>query len=259
MTDHLQPVIPDGTGYYARVRDLRFLQISEDDVTTWRSRLAPFGLSQSEFTELRRRLAASLTADGFDPHMCDLRLRGSSAEFYSGHHKQLPVARGEIFGVFREARGRLPETFELDEIEHRLHGWLADGDMPTRRPFDSMYHLRIERASSDVDLQLSSDEVVAKCEQEAATRGLLPAQVRVRHPSYNFVEKDLVLAALPRTVATCALLSDMVRRDVTLAVFPSVGPPDTTEQVGPLSAHFRPTDWVVSLMTTPAFANELES
>ena len=50
----------------------------------------------------------------------DLRVKGSSASFFSGHHKAMPQSRSGVIDAFRTCRGRFPERWEIDEIMRRL-------------------------------------------------------------------------------------------------------------------------------------------
>ena len=50
---------------------------------------------------------------------------------------------------------------------------------------------------------------------------------------------------LPRLWAMSLHMADALGRHVTLAVFPSAGPPDTSATFGELSAHFRESDLVL--------------
>ncbi len=253
--DCLEPPLGDGSGYLIRMRDLRFLRIDEFGVTRWRSRTAPLGLSERQYKALRAELGRALFQDGIALERCDVRLKGSAAEFFSGHHKVLPRTRDDVIDEFRSLRKRLPAGWEVAEIEDRLsREWITDGDFPHRRPFDSMCRLGIDREPSDIDVQISCDEIVKRCQEELRALGQAPETARVIHEKYSFVRKDLVEAALPTLEVVRLRLTDSFGRGVTVAVFPSEGPPDVSDVHGLLSSHFRDEDWK---MMTDDIATEL--
>lgn len=243
----IEPPITDGSGYRIAVSDLNFLAITPDQVTRWRTG-TPLGLSQIQLDALCAELASALQGDGVALEQIDLRVKGSSASFFSGHHKAMPQSRSGVIDAFRTCRGRFPERWEIDEIMRRLtKEWLTEGPWPQRRPFDSLYRLNVAREPSDYDLQISSDEIVRRCEDAVTDRGQDPSEARVKHPVYNFVRRDLVAYVLPRLDTMSLRMADALGRHITLAVFPSAGPPDTSETYGELSAHFRESDCVLRL------------
>jgi hypothetical protein len=245
--DHLDPPIGGGSGYFVRDRDLRFLDISEAEVAFWRTQSVPLGLSKLQYDGFRDDLLDAFRLDGLAIQDCDVRLKGSAAAFFSGHHKRLPWLPGEILDAFRDCRGRIPKGWELAEIDHRLHRlWITDGVFPARRPFDSMARLGISREPSDIDLQVSSDEIVQRCVAELQALGQDATEVRIKHPTYNFVRKDLVEYAAPNLYLFALRTSDALNRHMSIAIFPSEGPPDVSDQIGELSSHFRDIDWLIA-------------
>ena len=246
--DCLDPPIGDGSGYLVRDRDLRFLGMSNAGVALWRTQRVPLGMSEIQYDGFRNDLLDALQRDDVTVADCDVRIKGSAGEFFSGHHKRLPREAGEIFDVFRECRRRVPQQWELDEIDNRLNRlWITDGEFPRRRPFDSMSRLGISREPSDIDLQVSSDEIVDRCVATLPELGIHPTELRLKHPIYNFVRRDLIEYVVPHVYLFSLRTSDALGRHVSVAVFPAEGPPDVSERVGPLSAHLRESDWVVSL------------
>jgi hypothetical protein len=246
--DCLNPPIGDGSGYLVRDRDLHFLAISKAGVALWRTQRVPLGMSEIEYAGFCTDLLTALQRDDVTLEDCDVRLKGSAAEFFSGHHKRLPRTADEILDVFRECRQRVPQQWELEEIDHRLNRvWITDGEFPSRRPFDSMSRLGISREPSDIDLQVSSDEIVNRCVATLQQLGQRPTELRLNHPVYNFVRKDLIEDVVPHVYLFSLRTSDALGRHVSVVVFPGKGPPDVSDRVGELSAHFRERDWVVSL------------
>lgn len=243
----IEPAITDGSNYRVAETDLDFLAITMDQVGRWRTG-TPLGLSQIQFDALRHELAFALQADGVTLEAVDVRMKGSSASFFSGHHKAMPQSRSDIIDAFRDTRRRFPESWEVDEIMRRLtNEWLTAGPWPQRRPFDSLHRLNVAREPSDYDLQISSDEIVCRCEDVVTDRGQDASEARVKHPVYNFVRRDLVQYVLPRVDAMSLRMADALGRHVTLAVFPSAGPLNTSATFGELSAHFRESDLVLRL------------
>lgn len=252
--DAFHPPIDDGTGYHVRRRDLAFLGLSADDVGAWQAQSIPLGMSAIQYAGFCEQLAEALVRDGIAP-TADIRLKGSAAEFFSGYHKPMPCSRDELIDLFRDVRDRLPSGWEIDEIERRRDQWIADGVFPSRRPFDSMFRLTVDREPSDYDLQISSDEAVSRCIKCLEALGQDPTDLRVKHRAYNFIRKHLVEEALPYLYRFTLRTSDQLGgRHVSVALFDASGPPDTTATDGPLSAHHRDNDWRVRLRGTIARA-----
>jgi hypothetical protein len=254
IQDRLTPEISDGDGYSIRSRDLEFLDLTLDDVEAWRSQQSPLGLSSYQYTGLVHELREALKRDGVPLGDCDIRLKGSSASFFSGLHKPMPTTLDEIIDLFRSGRRRVPYDWEVDEIKDRLHvQWISDGDYPSRRPFDSMYKLGIDREPSDIDLQISSDELTKRCENRLLESGQAPSEARLKNTAYNFLRHDLVEDVAPQLYVFSLRMADALRRRVGVAVFPSEGPPDVSSSQPGLSSHFTPDDWVIdmSLFATP--------
>jgi hypothetical protein len=248
LDDTYEPAICDLSGYRLRKRDTDFLQIDQLHVDDCRARRRPLGLSERQYSSLVRTLREVLVADDLDPESCDVRLKGSSANFFSSPHKPMVCTKDQIVDEFRRLRSRLPEEWEIEEVHDRLVSkWLRDGKFPGQRPFDAMHKLGIDRDASDYDLQISCDEIVARCEELVLQLGQDPTNARILHASYNFVRKDLVEVAAKNLYLWTLRLSDSFGRGLSVAVFPSGGPPDVTETVDPpeLSSHFRQSDWLM--------------
>jgi hypothetical protein len=248
VTDRLKPPIDDGQGYQIRHRDLRFLQIAEHAVAEWRARRLPLGMSLAGYEALQRGIERALRRDGLQPTECDVRLKGSAAEFFSGWHKRMPRTKDEVVDLFRELRGRVPDSWEIADVMHRLEqDWISDNDFPSRRPFDSIYRLGIAREPSDIDIQISSDVMVNRCQEILSDLGQVITEVRINHPVYTFVRRDLVEHAFPELYLFSLRMTDRLLRNVSVVVFPAAGPPDVSNRHGELSSHLRSTDWKVSM------------
>lgn len=241
--DALEPPITDESGYRVRHVDVHFLHLSLADIEHWRSRKAPLGMTVSQFHYFIQTLGEALARDGINT--VDVRLKGSSAQFFAGPHKPMPRTRAEIVQVFRALRDRTPEPDELDEISTRFHDLWDERSCPRQRPFDSLHRLRVDRYPSDYDLQISSDEIVARARAQCDDLNIPLAAFRVESETYDFVEKDLLEKTCPFLVKWAFLRSDILGRQVTLAVFPSEGPPNRVASHGSLSSHFRASDWIL--------------
>lgn len=247
-SDAIRPPVGDGSGYYVRQRDLRFLDIGAERIGCWQERTAPLGMSEIQYRAFVEQLCRALQEDGVCLSTCDVRLKGSSAEFFSGHHKHLPRTQNEVTDLFRELRDRYPEEWEVMEIMERLtKKWINDHAYPHRCPFDSIFRLGIAREPSDVDVQISDDGLVKRCEDLLTSRRQSPTNVRLRHSTYNFVRKDLIAYVCPSLYLFSLRMSDGLGRHVSIAVFPSAGPPNTTTSHGKMSAHLRSEDWRIEI------------
>jgi hypothetical protein len=248
LLDYLAPEVADGGGYRARERDLAFLGLTLQDVDEWRSRSSPLGLTQNQYTGLLSELHNALKRDEIPLSDCDVRLKGSSASFFSGAHKPMPTTKDEIIDLCRALRSRVPYAWEVEEVIDRLHErWIRDGDFPARRPFDSMYRLGISREPSDVDLQISSDTVNARCKALLVELGQPPTDARLNHAVYNFLRRDLVERVSPNLFLFSLRTTDALDRNVSVVAFPADGPPDVSKTQPELSSHFRNDDWIISL------------
>lgn len=242
-SDVVRPPIEDGRGYAIRHRDLRFLGLTEQRVATWRARAAPLGMTVAQYTRLCEELSRALRRDRIDPSSCDLRIKGSAVEFYSGFHKPMPTTRSDVIDVYRAERHEYPKPERTTEIMRRLErDWITDRSFPSRRPFDALFRLGIAREPSDIDVQLSGDPLVSRCEALLVANGQAPTDERLRHEKYRFVLKELIRSEFGELYRWSLRWADRLERHVNVAVFPSCGPP---RQSTPPSSHFRDTDWRV--------------
>jgi hypothetical protein len=241
MTQGRLPVLEDGHGYCVTAEALDFLRVSVEAAEACRRKQRPLGMTSVQYDQFRDSLFAALARDGV--RECDVRLQGSSARFFSGGHKAMPWDRHEIVEQFRRGRRRLPEAFEVDAAQAAMgQVWPEGFPRPHRRPFDAMHRLGLEEHPSDYDLQLSSDEIVDRAKERIVTLGIPADQLTVHSATYAFVRKDLVEDVCPMIHIWSMRQSDILLRNVTVAVFPSSGPPDTGTA---LSSHFRADDWMI--------------
>jgi hypothetical protein len=236
------PRIEDGYGYVASERDLGFLRIAIMHAWDWQNRIRPFGMTIQQYEQFCDSLHRTLLREGLTDY--DLRLQGSSAHFFSGHHKCMPWTRTEIVEEFRNLRGRMPDPSEVDEIDETLSKiWPDDSTRPRRRPFDSMFRIGISREPSDIDVQMSSDQAAQRVRSLVRKLGIPMHDSIITSVKFDFFRKDIVYAEFSLLETWALLQSDKLSRLVTIAAFPISGPPNKEAPIVELSSHFRTTDW----------------
>lgn len=242
------PPVGDGSGYVLTERALQFLLITNDSLESCLARQRPLGMSPALFEQFALSLFQALDNDGISQR--DVRLQGSAAHFFAGHHKKMPWSRDDLVETFRKLRGRVPQPFEIDGLEAQLEVvWPPDEPRPVRRPFDALHRLGLDREPSDYDVQLASDEVVQRATKALVDLGVSTDSPFVFSESYAFVRKDLVEATCPNLYLWMLEQSDITQRNVTVAAFPACGPPDTGSI---LSSHFRDSDWILDIPGIPS-------
>jgi hypothetical protein len=165
-----------------------------------------------------------LARDGFAPEELDVRLQGSSARFFSGEHKSLPLESD-----------LLPDP----EAQARMDSWLGDdANRPLRRPFDSMHRLGLDEEPSDYDIQISSDSMADACRERWEADG---SRGDLVHPKYGFISKKVFEKMFPGLWEWAEQWSERTGRPVVPALFSGTGPPDTSSTG--VSSHFRESDW----------------
>lgn len=242
------PPLQDDSGYSATRGDLAFLGLPEQDVEAFQRGDYPLGMSREDWNLFRKSFFEALDEDGVTH--ADVRLKGSSAGFYAGPHKRMPANEREIVDEFRKAYGAIPERWQRDKMKETLRlQWPLGGHTPLRRPFNAMYRLRIHRAPSDYDLQISSDEIFARGAAYVKSEGLSDL-VDLIHPTYAFMLKEVFAKVCKATDEWRITASPFLRFDITIAAFPSGGPPNYENDPDPrkrlLSSHHRTTDWLVA-------------
>ncbi|WP_443901106.1 alpha/beta hydrolase [Mycobacteroides salmoniphilum] len=230
----------DDTGYRIREEDQKFVGIDDTQVGWWQRFEAPLGMTPEQFREFTGTMDEALVADGIDPALADIRLQGSSAQFFSGSHKDFPTEH-DLAGQ-PDALARLGEWM----------GDRAEGDRPARIPFDAKYLLGVRDENgvleppSDYDVQFSSDAMVEKARQawEAMDPEDRPRQF-IRE-KYGFVDKDVVEEAFPGLNSWASYWEQQLGREVAPALFGSAGPPDKSGVGSGISTHFRDSDWIIN-------------
>ncbi|MGW2015316.1 hypothetical protein [Streptomyces sp. NPDC001927] len=230
----------DDTGYEIRAEDLEYLGLDEEQVEAWQRFEAPLGMSPEQFTEFRSSLNDALAADGIDPEQVDIRLQGSSAQFFSGSHKDFPSEQ---------------DLIDQPEAQSRLEDWMGDrpeSERPARVPFDAKHLLGVDDGEggfeppSDYDVQLSSSEMVDKATETWEATDPDDRRPTVIHPKYDFVDKETVRQTFPALQEWKERWEEETGREVAPALFSSDGPPDRTDVGKGISTHFRETDWIIN-------------
>lgn len=244
----------DGLGYTVRPSDIAFLSLTVEQIAAFVLKDIPLGMDQAQYKEFRTSLRDALKSDGIND--ADVRLKGSSAHFFSGLHKRMPwgyygVDREMILKEFWKERRETEDDISLEKLNAIVsileEQWpVTLPKRPMRRPFDVMYRAGIHTEKSDYDLQISSHTIWTKACQAIVELGVSPTAALVEHETYAFINKKLFLQVCP-TVDTWRLFqTKKLGRPVTVAAFPAEGPVDHSDTIGELSSHFRDDyDWIL--------------
>jgi hypothetical protein len=225
---------------------LSFLGIGIEAFNNWSSRRCPLGVDEYCYSILLDDLADALARDGIDD--ADIRIQGSSARLYSSPYKPMIFARGDLVNEFVRDRGMSPSPQHVDYIERALTDhWPETTDRPIlRRPFDVLYRVGVARFPSDLDFQVSSDQMVSVVHAFAASYGAeAEHRVTTSSPTYGFLNKAFVDEAFPALLRWRIYHSEFLRRGVTVAVFSSSGPARADSDDPLMSSHLRDDDWIV--------------
>lgn len=230
----------DDTGYEIQAEDLEFLGLNEDQVEAWQNFEAPLGMTAEQFTEFKSSLNEALAADGIDPEQVDIRLQGSSAQFFSGSHKDFPTEE---------------DLADQPEALAKLTEWMGDrteSERPARIPFDAKHLLGAGNGDggiedpSDYDVQLSADSMVDKAKEVWEAADPEKRRPDVIHPKYNFVDKATMRESFPAMNDWAKNWEAETGREVAPALFGTGGPPDQSAVGSGISTHFRETDWIIN-------------
>jgi hypothetical protein len=258
--DDLGRLVPvDRAGHELRDHEIEFIGADQPVVPFDHAAIdrcargeSPLGMPPERWAEWQSSLHEALIADGIDPRTVDIRMKGSAAEFFSGAHKSMPTVDSLAADLLA---GRIsPEVH--DSAVATLSDWLArgEGDLPTARPFDTMYRLGLEPERSDYDLNFSSDTMFRRglAGWDEATYGGINAHGDRRMPvsptNHGYLDKAPVVDEFPHLKAWAQRWGEELGREMSYAVFLSRGPDDTTLRPGNrgISVHFRDdTDWII--------------
>ncbi|WP_433361607.1 hypothetical protein ACQPZX_28820 [Actinoplanes sp. CA-142083] len=240
--DMIEPPLTDDSGYRVTPADLSFLGIADASFAAFRRQQYPLGCDPDEWKQFVESLQQALEIEGITD--AQVRLQGSAARFFAGRHKTMPYGKEEIADLFLSLRGRTPSLFESERTARALaETWPDEDGRPRRRPFDALYRLRIDRNPSDIDVQVSSAQILDRVKLHLARAGLPPSQLLVENPKYAFIRKQHIAVTCPYLTNWHLVQSDILDRPVTLAVFGGDGPPRLDDL--PQSSHHQPGDWLV--------------
>ncbi len=240
IATQLAPVpIADDSGIRLTVSHVEFVGLDGRDIADWRSRRAPLGMSAYHYRLFCRSLFLAVRADRLSD--LDARLKGSSAVFYSGRHKSLPITWPDFENSLTQALRRKPTPPELEELRERIHRFQSFQGQPRRCPFDSMFKLQLHNDSSDYDIQLSSMEIESRCRALHQTFPRIAPSLQ--HPKYGFLDDGLVSIVVPMILRWASSWTLVFGRTVAVKAFGAAGPENKTATIGELSSHFRSDDW----------------
>ena len=236
----LTPAVTDESGYALTPTDAEAVGLTPAELRDWRARTAPVGFTAAQYGEFVQTLFAAAIADGLRPSAVDTRLKGSLTTLFSGPHKPFPKDPAAAAETFFKENGEWPKPFWCTQIYRRYAAWFGDvAARPGQRPVDSMFTLDVTTGLSDIDVQLSSDEirdgVTSTYESDPALQQFVKDLV---NPRAGFYDRTVFAAAYPNLTAWSDDWSDTLGRRVAIASFDARGPQN--EQ-----SRFKPTDWVV--------------
>lgn len=232
--------ITDGHGYTITAHDAWFFGLNGTQLANWRARTAPLTLTPGQFNTFTHELFEAAAADGLDGRL-DIRLKGSSAGFWSNPMKAMPADAEQAADLYFSKKKAWPDKAWCARVAKRFAEWLGPdrvGDedaVPTYRPFNALHTLGILDDKSDVDVQISSDQAAAKITAVCTATGTSPC----KSDTYGFFRKTPAAQALPAITAMLGRWEDVFKLDFTYAVFPGSGPDNYLSS-------FRATDWIIA-------------
>jgi hypothetical protein len=234
----------DGTGYCVSDSDLAFLGLTREDLHKAQSRIAPLGMSPSDYDWMVDDLLHALARDGISD--ADIRLQGSSAHLYSGWHKYMPYTRAEVHDALTSIHGQAVSGQRVTDALALIEGQWPTDPRPFRRPFDSMHRVQIDPDPSDYDLQICSDQMIERLRVELDREDVNLHEITSTNARYQFVLKFLCVEYFKYVDAWASRAAARVNRPVTWAVFDGKGPQESQDEPHK-SSHFKDSDWIVRL------------
>ena len=243
------PLLMDDSGYQMRQSDLVLVGVPNEDLAAMLDGERPLGMSKEVYEEFVRSLLYALRRDRVD--VADVRVQGSSVNFFSGRHKFMPYEREDIYLLYLKYRQDLDpkdrgiSNLRLNQIVKSIEDQWPDKDERPRRPiFDALYTFGISRDKSDCDVQISSDRMYELVDEHFEYLGLKPGKIEVDDPDYAYMDEDHLYQVFDNLGAWVEKMFILLGRKVEVAVFRSAGPPLTSGHVG-MSSRFRDNDWIL--------------
>jgi hypothetical protein len=237
----------DDSGYTLSAADLTFLAISDLDVAHCVDESLPLAMPSKHFEEFSRSLLQAIWLEGI--REVDVRLQGSSVNFYSGRHKSMPNTATEAAEIFVRENGESPNHTQLMDIWNAVTAQWPDKSRPRRRPFDALFKLGISAEPSDYDVQIASDELFQKIADRLGFAGIDAHGLDVENSNYGFMRKEFADQDFLYLADWIARWEPVLDRPINIAIFRSSGPPKrTNDRPGapkPMSSHFKRSDWIV--------------
>jgi hypothetical protein len=236
----LTPPVTDDSGYALTPQDAAAVGLTVEELADWRARTAPIGFTAAEYAEFVTSFFAATIADGLSPSAADVRLKGSLTTLFSGPHKPFPATPAAAAETYYQENGDWPRAPWCTQIYRRYDAWFGDATArPGQRPVDSMFSLDVTTGLSDIDVQLSSDQVrdgvTARWNADPALRAVAPDLVNKRA---GFFDRTVFAATYPNLQAWSDEWSDVLGRRVAIASFDARGPQNEQSK-------FKSTDWVI--------------
>jgi hypothetical protein len=239
------PRIADDAGVALTVHHLTFVELDAQAIADWRARRAPLGMRPATYRELCSTFFVAAAKDGYREQDIDIRLKGSASVIYSGRHKELPTEMSQWRAEFSKARHnhRNPSLAEETAIGESFQRLYFHQPLPFRRPFDSMFYLKVDAERSDYDIQLSSEMIERNC---------LASPIRdprddlaIYDQKYGFIYDCIAIGVLNEIFLWSHRWTSKLGRSVNVKAFGKNGPPNKTADIGDLSSHLRSEDWII--------------
>jgi hypothetical protein len=226
------PAIRDTGGYLLQPRDAAFVNVSLANLQAMAQRQYALGLSSpADWTACCVDMRNALQNDGL--HDADVRLKGSSTEFFSRNPSKVFPRNGADCHAQAAVNGLDGPTAEAHWI---ASPYASTSTLPNQCFWDCRHQLGIDSERSDYDFQISSDILV-----NTILAAYPPTTRRGRSAISNHGGhyKDAILR---RTFSALAAWSahwqTQLNRKVNLAGYPRAGPSN-------LISRFDAKDWVI--------------
>lgn len=236
----------DDSGYWFTTSDGQYVGLDLGDLSLRASNEVPLGLRSREMhADFLHWMEQCLIADGASD--ADVRLQGSSVNWFSGRHKEVPWTRPTAFQEMRKRReGRnlpLQRPHEVAQALNLLNSRWPSSALGPRRPFfDLMWRVKIDPAPSDIDVQVSSGVYWTRAVALAEEHGVPVEDLQVENPGYGFLVDDVALEVAPTLQGWAGQWTSRLNRPVVLKIFGPSGPPHLSAGSS-MSSHFKADDW----------------